>query len=631
MADYRERKDYRDYYEERQLVRRMRVVWAAFAALFVLYAGHFWYLQVVRSGDYRELAENNRIRYVAVQPLRGMIYDRHGRLMVKNRVSFNVLLNRDKVSQDEGLLARLARDLGMDVPVLRERWRAHLRRPPFEPVILKEDVDLAEVAYLEARREDFPEVNIGVEPKRQYPLGTVSAHLLGYLGEVSESEMARGEASDAGFGDLVGKAGVELAYDGLLRGRKGLRPVMVNSRGRLIRELELEQQPVPGESLTLSVDLDMQRELAAAFLDNVGAAVFLDARTSEVLALESRPAYDPNEFATHFSLERWEALMSDRQHPLQNRAVQSKYSPGSTFKVVVALAALEEKVITPQTSYWCPGYVMLYRRRFNCHKEGGHGLVDLHQALQHSCNVYFYQVGKEVGIDKIAEYARRLGYGVKTGMDLPREEAGLVPTQEWKQRTTGQPWFPGETISVAIGQGPVLVTPVQMARLMQMLATGEVPPPPRTRLVDPPPPLAAAPSPVGARPESLRVIRTALRDVVNNWGTGARARLADVEVCGKTGTVQVVAASAGVDSKKLAKEVRDHSWFAGWAPCADPQIAFAVFVEHGGHGGDSAAPIARRVLEVHFNKLRAASETKTAAARGAQGEQIAQSQRPPAP
>lgn len=617
MVDYRDRKEYRDYYEEQQLVRRMRVVWLVFAAAFVIYAGHFWYLQIVRSGDYQELAENNRIRYVAVQPLRGMIYDRHGRLMVKNRVSFNVLLNRDKVAQGELMLTTLARDLGVDAAVLRERWRAHLKRPPFMPVILKEDVDLAEVAFLESRREDFSEVTIDVEPKREYPLGRVAAHLLGYLGEVSESELERGEASDAGLGDLIGKAGAERAYDALLRGRKGRRPVMVNSRGRLIRELEMEQSPLPGEDLTLTVDLDLQRVLAEAYQNNAGAALFLDAHTSEVLALESRPAYDPNEFATHFSLERWEALMSDRQHPLQNRAVQSKYSPGSTFKVVVAVAALEEKVITPQTSFWCPGYTVLYRRRFSCHKEGGHGLMDLHRALQHSCNVYFYQVGKEVGIEKIAEYARRLGYGMRTGIELPHEEAGLMPTPEWKERVTGQPWFPGETVSVSIGQGPVQITPVQMARLMQMLATGVVPPPPHARFTDVP---AGAAAPVGVRPESLRLVRAALRDVVNNWGTGTRARLPDVEVCGKTGTVQVVAASAGVDSMKLAKEVRDHSWFAGWAPCADPQVAFAVFVEHGGHGGDSAAPIARRVLEVYFNKRKAA-----------QGVQIAQGQRPSAP
>lgn len=634
MTYYRDRKEYRDYYEEQQLVRRMRAVWVAFAAVFVLYAGHFWYLQVVRSGEYIELAENNRLRYVAVQPLRGMIYDRHGRLMVKNRVSFNVLLNRDKLGHDDVLLASLSRDLEMEAAVLRERWRAHLKRPPFEPVILKEDVDLAEVAFLEARREDFPEVSIGVEPKRQYPFGTAAAHLLGYLGEVSEGDLERGEASsDAGLGDLIGKAGAERAYDALLRGRKGLRPVMVNSRGRLIRELDLESPPEPGENLTLTVDLDLQRELAAAYGDNVGAAVFLDARTSEVLALESRPAYDPNDFATHFSAERWEALMGDRQHPLQNRAVQSKYSPGSTFKVVVAIAALEEKTITPQTAYFCPGYVVLYRRTFKCHKQGGHGRVDLHRALQHSCNVYFYQVGKEVGIEKIADYARRLGYGPRTGIDLPHEEDGLMPDPEWKQRVTGQPWYPGETVSVAIGQGAVLITPVQMARLMQRIATGVEPPAPYVRLADAPEGTSAG-EPVRVRPESLRLVRAALRDVVNDWGTGGRARLADVEVCGKTGTVQVVAASAGIDSAKLAKEVRDHSWFAGWAPCAEPQVAFAVFVEHGGHGGDSAAPIAKRVLEVYFNKRKAQKELQAMGmpgGGGARGVQVAQGQRPPAP
>jgi penicillin-binding protein 2 len=611
VADYRDRKEYRDYYEEHQLQRRMRAVWLVFAALFGVYAGHFWYLQVVRSGEYRELADNNRIRTVAHPPLRGMIYDRHGQMMVHNRVSFNVFLNRDKA--DGALPATRSRDLGLEPAVFEERMRAHHKRPPFEPVILKEDVDLAEVAYLEARREEYPEFSIGVEPRRQYPLGNVGAHLLGYLGEVSEADLARGEVADAGLGDLIGKAGVERAYDEVLRGRKGLRRVMVNNRGRMIRELDLYREPVTGEDLTLAVDLEMQRALVHGFGDNAGAAVFLDARTSEVLALDSRPGFDPNEFATHFSFESWNALMNHPQHPLQNRAVQSKYSPGSSFKVVVALAALEEKVITPQTSHFCPGYTFLYKRRFACWKEGGHGLVDLHAALQHSCNVYFYLVGKEVGIDKIAEYARRLGYGMRTGIDLPHEEQGLMPTPEWKQRAAGQPWFPGETISVAIGQGAVQVTPVQMARMMQMVGGGVVPPPPRVRLQDGAAALEGAPAePLRIRPESLRPVRAALRDVVNAWGTGARARVEGVEVCGKTGTVQVVAASAGVDSKKLAKEIRDHSWFSGWAPCQEPQVAFAVFVEHGGHGGDSAAPIARSVLEAYFKRQTAPEGTRIA-------------------
>jgi penicillin-binding protein 2 len=599
----------------------MRAVWLAFAAAFGVCAGHFWYLQVVRSGEYRELADNNRIRTVAHPPLRGMIYDRHGQLMVRNRVSFNVFLNRDKADLDGGLRDSLWRDLGLEPAVYAERLRAHHKRPPYEPVILKEDVDLAEVAYLEARREEYPEFSIGVEPRRQYPLGSVGAHLVGYLGEVSESEMARGEVADAGLGDLIGKAGVERAYDEVLRGRKGLRRVMVNSRGRRIRELDLYREPVAGEDLTLTVDLDMQRALAEGFTGNVGAAVFLDARTSEVLALDSRPGFDPNEFATHFSLESWNALMNNPQHPLQNRSVQSKYSPGSSFKVVVALAALEEGAITPQTTHFCPGYTFLYKRRFSCWKGGGHGLVDLHAALQHSCNVYFYLVGKEVGIDKIADYARRLGYGVRTGIDLPHEEQGLMPTPEWKRRAAGQPWFPGETVSVAIGQGAVQVTPVQMARMMQMVGTGVVPPPPRVRLQDAPAASGGAPAePLKIRLESLRPVRAALRDVVNAWGTGARARLESAEVCGKTGTVQVVAASAGVDSLKLAREIRDHSWFSGWAPCEEPQVAFAVFVEHGGHGGDSAAPIAKKVLEAYF-KRRLAPE----------GAQIAQGQRPAAP
>ncbi|MEE9230229.1 MAG: penicillin-binding protein 2 [Acidobacteriota bacterium] len=616
MSDYRTRKDYRDYYQEIQLGRRIRIVWSAFAVVFVVYAAHFWLLQIVRSAEYRELADNNRMRSVPVQPLRGMIYDRFGRLMVENRVSFNVLLNQDQLIQEEMLLSTWARSLEMDRAVLKARLGSRGRRRAFEPILLKEDVDLAEVAYLEARPEEFDRFTIEVEAKRRYPLGTVAAHLLGYLGEVSEVELERHAEAGVGLGDLVGKAGVERIFDTLLRGRKGLRRVLVNSRGRLIGEVGLDEEPVPGSDLTMSVNLDMQRELALAFGEEVGAAVFLDARSGEVLAIDSRPGYDPNEFSTHFSRERWVALTEDPRHPLQNRAVQSKYSPGSTFKVVLALAALQEKVITPKTTFHCAGSVVIYGRRFSCHKAGGHGRVNLHKALVKSCNVYFYQVGKELGIENIAKYARLLGLGTRTGIDLPQEEAGLVPDTAWKKRVTGERWYPGETISVAIGQGALQITPVQMAHMMLRFATGKVPSPPRVQLQELTGSETGEQRSMAVEKKNLELIRAGLRDAVNNGGTGWRARMPDVEVCGKTGTAQVVAKSAGVDSSKLKKSIRDHSWFAGWAPCAEPEVAFAVFVEHGGHGGESAAPIARRVLETYFNDEEAPRDVQLVQSQG---------------
>jgi penicillin-binding protein 2 len=472
--------------------------------------------------------------------------------------------------------------------------------------VVQEDVDLAQAATIESHPEKFPGIVVRVESRRAYEGGRLAAHLVGYVGEISPTQIANREFPGSRSGDVVGKDGLERRFNGDLSGQRGARQVVVNALGREIDALEGGEIAVPGASLELALDLDLQRTLVEAFGDHRGSAVFIDPRNGEVLALASLPAFDPNLFAGRFTRREWEELARNPSHPLQNRATQSRYSAGSTFKVIVAAAALESGVITPGTMVNCPGYAMIYGRRFGCHERGGHGWVDVHEALVKSCNVFFYQVGKDVGIDRIADYARRMGLGAPTGIDLFQEDEGLVPDEAWSRRVRGTPWYPGETISVSIGQGPLLVTSVQLAALAGAVSTGEFQPLHVVRRIGGRDVTPAHPEHrLDVSGSTLEVIRNGLWGVVNEAGTGRRAQLPNhpgIEVAGKTGTVQVVASSAGVDSEKLAKQIRDHGWFVGWAPYRNPTIAFAVFVEHGGHGGIEAAPIAQRVLETYFGK-----------------------------
>ncbi len=609
--DFRHSKDFQEYAEGQTLSRRISILTWIGGSILTAYLLFFWYLQVVESERYARLAEENRVRRVEVPPPRGAILDRNGQILVRNRLSFGLIVDREKADDLPRTLAALSRVLGVPRSEAAARFnRAAARRPRHEPVLLAEDVDLGTVAFVEARRADLPGVSIGIEDKRFYEAGASGAHLVGYVGEVSAGEIASGRIPGARQGDIVGKAGLERDFDADLRGRRGYRQVIVNNVGREVGELAGGTPPQAGANVRSSIDLDMQRALDLAYGARVGAAVFLDARTGEILALTSRPGYDPNLFVRRFNRSVWRALVSDPLHPLQNRAVQSAYSPGSTFKVILAAAALQERLITPATTFHCGGKEEFYGRVFSCHEShGGHGTVNLHTALVKSCNIYFYNVGRRMGIDLIAAYARRFGLGRPTGIRIAVEQAGLVPDEAWKQRVAGERWYPSETISVAIGQGPLLVTPIQQAVVAAAVATDGRLVSPRLRL-DSPPARAASPAPGAGdksgeplRPEVLEVVRRAMWGVVNEWGTGYRALIPGFDVCGKTGTVQLTQASAGVKNEEaLPPELRDHSWFIGFAPLTRPEVAFAVFVENGGHGSEAAAPLARAVLESYFRK-----------------------------
>ena len=618
--DYRERWELKEYLIEQRLERRVTLFHAGALLLLLGYLLAFWYLQGVRGEEYAHLAENNRLREIPLLPIRGVIVDRRGEIIASTRPSLRLLWRREDAGDPEEQLRRLETVLSVPFDKLVERLENAASRPDFVPAVLKEDLTLGELAPIEARREWFPSVEFQQTARRTYPAGPAVAHVLGYVGEVSEQELAA-STRDAPLyrGDIVGKTGLERFYDERVRGERGSKFVTVNNLGRQLGEGRPGTLPHNGDDLALTLDLSLQRTLVEALGDETGAGVFMDARTGEILAMVSTPAYDPNAFAGGISPAAWTAIVEDPRRPLHDRAIASFYAPGSTFKVIMAIAGLETGAVSPSTTVTCTGSVNMYGRNFLCWKKGGHGTVSIHKALAHSCNVYFYVLGRNLGIEPIHEYGARFKLGMSSGVDLPGEATGVLPSDAWKRRVHGERWYPGETISVAIGQGLLAITPLQLATMIAGVATGNLPGP---HLVEG---QGGEPVNLGISSETLRIVRAALEEAVAQ-GTGRNAALPDVSVAGKTGTAQVFKHSAGIDADKLPKAERDHALFIGYAPVADPEIAFAVAVEHGGHGGTSAAPIARKVLEVYFNdKLprreqdgpRRAARTSVGGARGA--------------
>jgi penicillin-binding protein 2 len=594
-----------------RMMMRLSVLQVAVAGIFVALACGFWYFQVVQHARFEELAENNHQRTIALRAPRGVMFDRTGRVLVENRSSFTISIVREHTKDLDHTIKVLSQVAKLDERSVQELVNRHRREPTYQPIVVVDDASLAQVAAVLARRLDteLPDVRVEEVPTRQYPTDEMAAHLIGYVGEASESQVTDGSMQS---GAIVGQSGIEKVYNALLMGGDGARRVVVNSMGREIRTLE-EVAPTEGKRLQLTLDFDVQKATEDGFKASGynGAAVIMDPRSGEVLAFSSRPAYDPNDFAAGIDQATWASLNTDELKPLQDRAIQGRYSPGSTFKMAVATAALEEGVITPDFKVYCPGHAVFFGRSFQCSLPGGrgHGLIDMRQAIERSCNVYFYTVGNMVGIDKIHKWATQLGLGEKTGIDLPNEVQGLVPSPEWKRERFHDKWYAGETISVSIGQGAVTLTPVSMAVYISTLANGGTRVTPHLlKAVDdgdgwkavPPP---APRSVVQLKPETIQAIRDGLWMVVNGAGTGGRARIAGRDVSGKTGTAQVISLEGSKAAKgKTEKDLRDNGWFLFFAPRDNPQIAGVVFVEHGGHGGTTAAPIARHIIETFFAK-----------------------------
>lgn len=592
------------FQDNRIIARRLGFARLLIALIFLALCLKLWHLMVIRFEHYQELAEKNQVRTIPLMAPRGPVLDRDGRVLVENINSFNLFLYREEVSDLEDTRQFVVRELDVAPEHFQERLDEASGYPDFRPLLVKENLSMGEVARLLSHQTEHPELKIFEQPRRLYRYGQLAAHVLGFVGEISRSELDFDEFSDHKPGDVIGKSGIERVYNRRLTGKDGYSRVLVNSSGKALQELA-RKDPQPGAELRLTLDLDLQRVAEAELGDQAGAVIALDPRNGDVLVLASRPAFDPNWFATRITEKQWEELTMNPDNPLQNRAIQNAFSPGSIFKVVMALGGLEAGVITPQTPVYCRGGVELYGHYFHCWKAGGHGLVHLSEAIQHSCNTYFYLLGQKMGIDRIAEFARRIGLGVPTGIDLTGEISGLVPSSAWKERATGQPWYAGETISVAIGQGQLNVTPAQLARAIGAVATGRVP---KLKLVDDDDDDGSDARPVGFSQENLQSVRNAMWKVVNEYGTGHAARVANFDVCGKTGTAQTISRQV---LKTLSEEEQEkyepNAWFAGFAPREDPEIVVAVIVQRGGSGSGEAAPIAGHLLEAYYRKYKSAT------------------------
>ena len=573
-------------------------------AVFLFLSAGFWKLQVQDQGIYDEAAERNRIKTLPLPAARGKILDRDGRVIVDNHSSFRLILSRENLKEEH--LPAIAAGLHLDLDDLIVRLRRFSSRPRYVPITIKQELSQGELAFVESHRdsETFPEMEIIHAQRRVYPGNHIAAHAIGYIGEVSETELDQADFARYSQGDVLGKTGIERQYNDSLMGVDGQRRVMVDSRGRE-RELIDYKPAVPGTNLQLTIDLDLQSvaELAMETRKR-GAIVALDPRSGEVLAMVSFPAFDPNLFAGHISNADYKLLTTNPDNPILNRATMGQLAPGSTFKPIMALAGLETGTIDENTRVVCQGGASFYGTYHKCHLKSGHGTTDLHRALGQSCDVYFYNLGNHLGIDKIAQYAEMAGFGKKTGIDLPYEQDGIVPSTKWKIRKFRQKWYAGETISVAIGQGALTVTPLQLAHAIGGIAMGgSWFKPHLVKEASPLPP---------ARKEKLDPINVqrvvaGMSGVVNEGGTGYMARLPGIELCGKTGTAQL-ASNDYVKAHKLDKDLTDNAWFVGFAPRENPEIVVVALLEGGGHG-PAAAPIVRDVIKAYFDKKAMKSKT----------------------
>jgi len=573
-----------------------------------------WYLQILKGLHFQELSENNRVRLVSLPAYRGTIKDRNGETLVSIRPSFNLYVTPEDAGNLPETLKLLNEIVDFDKAKVFQRIKDSRS---FKQVLIKRDIQRGAVAIVEEIKMRLPGVEIKVEPLRNYVYGELASHVLGYLGEISKSKLASLNDPSYTQGDFIGKNGLEIIYETLLRGKKGYKEVEVDVSGREFKTLR-KLPPKSGNTLTLTLDLRIQKVLEEAMKgtpdDPVsGSVVMMKVHTGEILAIASVPSFDANLFASGISRENWRNLRQDKLHPLQHRAISGQYPPGSTYKIVTALAGLEEKIITPDTTVYCPGHFRLGRGRYRCWKRGGHGSMNLHSALVQSCDVYFYTVGHRLGIDKIYEYAKELGLGDYTGIKLMGEKRGLIPSTQWKLKNRKKAWLLGETISASIGQGYNLVTPLQQARFMATVANGGVNLKPLLvkKIIDPDGRLikefhADVLSKGRIKRENLELVREALLGVVNEpRGTGRRARLKnkDIKVSGKTGTAQVVKLKVTEDidkDEKIPYQFRDHAWFIAFAPYEKPEVAISVLVEHGGHGGAAAAPVAKKLFDAYF-------------------------------
>jgi penicillin-binding protein 2 len=589
---------------------RLTAVQYIILGIFLCLVYGLWRLQVVQSNLYASLAEKNRIRNVPILAPRGKILDREGRVIVDNYPSFTALLLRDS-SRDLAADADLvAQGLHLNAKDIRDRIRKFAGAPQYQPIYLKDDITQDELAFIEAHRNELPELDTIMEHRRRYPRNGFMAHLVGYVGEVSEDMLNLPQWEFYNPGDVVGKSGVELEYNQVLMGQNGSRQVVVNSHGKEVGQLG-EKAAEPGKELRLTVDMDLQIAAEEALEGKNGAIVAMDPRNGEILAMVSRPSFDPNDFAVRIRRDEWSSLVTDENHPLLNKAIQAQLAPGSTFKIIMATAGLQEG-IAQDMKVNCTGGAMFYGRYFACwisehHRQ--HGIVDISKGIYQSCDVFFYTLAEKLGIERIAQYATALGLGQKTGVDLPQEAVGIMPSEEWKARNYKQKWFAGETISVGIGQGAVAVTPLQLGRAISGIASGGVLERPHVAFPDGLPSglVPASDSPGETRipldPKNWEIITNAMADVTTNLGTAAAAHLEGIDFAGKTGTAQTISGTAKAKLANGKARFKNNAWFVGVSPRRNPEIVVVVLWE-GGEEGPLAAVVASKVIKAYVDKQR---------------------------
>lgn len=588
---------------------RFLIITIILVQVFLILAGRMWYVQIIRGDEFEKFSLNNRVRSIRIPAPRGKILDRRGRELVVNRPSFNVYVLPEDIKDRDSLAIALSLALGIEPDVIKTKITTAFQKNRRSPALIAQDINRNQLAFLEARKSSLPGIVIEVDHLREYVHGKVGAPFLGYMGKITESELKL--HSNMHGDDLIGKSGMEKRWDDYLHGKDGFIQRVTDALGREVRsnifQEDLEKQAsVAGADVILSIDVNLQNAAEEALGDKYGAVVAIDPRTGEVLALVSHPTFDPRDFIKGVDAKEWNELVKDPSSPLTNRATQGVYPPGSVFKIVTAAAALNEGVIDTTTPFYCPGVYIFGKKTFRCWRKGGHGRVNLHQAIVGSCDVYFYNVAQRLGIDRLARYIKGFGFGVPTGIDLS-EKVGTSPSREWKSKTFKKPWYDGETIVTGIGQGYVSVTPLQIGVMTAAVANGGILLKPQIvkevissqgkTLYE------YNPQENGRLPVENRVmsiIKDALIGVVNEPnGTGRASKLDRMLVAGKTGTSQVVA-QGPQGGKYLRADQKDHAWFTSYAPAENPEVVVTVFVEHGGMGGEAAAPIAKQVLEAYL-------------------------------
>jgi penicillin-binding protein 2 len=588
---------------------RLTAMQVGLGVAFFLLVVSFWAIQVLQHDKFLEEAENNHTREIPLRAPRGAMFDRHGKVLVENREAQNISLVREQAQNLDQSVRLLAAVTGVEEKMVREAVERGLTLPRYQPFRVVADATMPQLASVAARKHELTDVLLEPVPTRSYPRD-FAAHLFGYVGEITQRQLELPAFERVRPGSLIGQAGVEATYNELLMGQDGARVVTVNSVGREVKVVRRDE-PAEGKRVQLTIDADVQRAAEEGFriAGYNGSAVMLDPRNGEILALASVPAFDPNDFASGIAARTWGQLMTDPLKPLQNRALQGRYAPGSVFKIAVAIAGLEEGLITPDTSFFCGGGATFYGRYFKCHTGGPHHSISLRNAIEKSCNVYFYSVGNLLGVDRMHKWASALGLGELSGIDLPSEIQGIMPSTEWKRQKYNEKWYAGETISVSIGQGQVSVTPISLAVMAMTVANGGTRYQPHLiRAVDAgegngwePYPAPKPRSTVHMKQSTIDAVHDGLYMVVNERGTAGRARIVGRDVAGKTGTAQVISNQGKARAAKSGRDLRDHGFFVFFAPARNPEVAGVVFAEHSEHGS-SAAPIAKYMIETYFAK-----------------------------